>query len=105
MKLHHQLNSLDKKYEKSKKYEGLHDDLDEVWIAEWEEQLEETEIEKATKKFDKENEKRAADGEKPQGQEVLEERLGRWPVSGYLAQAQVSLRLLETFHEISAIPL
>jgi len=75
MKLRHALFAADPKYKKQAKYKEDESDIDDEWIAEYEESLQAKEIEKAEKKFAKENEKLEADGHKPQKESVLEERI------------------------------
>jgi DNA topoisomerase-1 len=65
----------DPKKRKSAKYAELESDLDDEFIERWEEVLKERDIEKAKKKFAKDNEKLEAEGEKPQEKSVLEEML------------------------------
>ncbi|CAI4216206.1 unnamed protein product [Parascedosporium putredinis] len=65
---------------KQKKKKGadwfaLEPELSEAWIIEHQEQLVEKERETITKKFQKENEKRVAEGEKPHPDKELKERL------------------------------
>ncbi|XP_006461124.1 hypothetical protein AGABI2DRAFT_185414 [Agaricus bisporus var. bisporus H97] len=76
MKLRHALFSIEKKYKKNEKYAEDESDLDEDWIVNHEEQLKMKEIEKAEKKFARDNEKLAEDQQKPQDKSVLEDRLG-----------------------------
>jgi DNA topoisomerase-1 len=68
---------LDPKLKKKKgaQYFELDDDLDEAWIQEHQAYLVEKERETITKKLQKENEKRAADGEKPHPDKELKDRL------------------------------
>jgi DNA topoisomerase-1 len=73
MKLRHALFKLEPKKKKVSQYADLESDLDDEFIERWEGALEEKEIEKAKKKFTKDNETREADGEKPQKESVLEE--------------------------------
>lgn len=75
MKLRHALFSIEKKYKKNEKYAEDESDLDEDWIVNHEEQLKMKEIEKAEKKFARDNEKLAEDQQKPQDKSVLEDRL------------------------------
>ena len=77
MKLRHALFNLDSKYKKNRKYAEDESDIDDEWIASFEDSQREKEIEKAKKKFAKDNEKLAADGEEPQKESVLEERIER----------------------------
>ena len=75
MKLRHALFAIDPKYKKNKKYSADESDLDDEGIAEHEEQWKAREIEKAEKKFQKDNEKLAAEDEKPQSESVLKEKI------------------------------
>jgi DNA topoisomerase-1 len=64
MKLRHVLFKIDPKYKKNSKYKDDESDIDDDWIAEHEENLKKKEVEKAEKKFAKENEKLQEDGQK-----------------------------------------
>jgi DNA topoisomerase-1 len=75
MKLRHALFKIDPKYKKKPLYKDDESDLDDDWIAEYEDILKAKEIEKAEKKFVKENEKLEEDGQKPQKDSVLKERI------------------------------
>jgi len=75
MKLRHALFAADSKYKKQKKYSEDESDLDEDAVAEHEELCKAREIERAEKKFAKENEKLAEEGKATQGKEVLRSRL------------------------------
>ncbi|KAI0288507.1 hypothetical protein BC826DRAFT_1037325 [Russula brevipes] len=75
MKLRHALFSADAKYKKQKKYAEDESDLDEDAVAEHEELCKAREIERAEKKFAKENEKLAEEGKPTQGEDVLRSRL------------------------------
>lgn len=75
MKLRHVLFGVDPKYKKNAKYKDDESDIDDDWIIEHEENLKAKEIEKAEKKFTKENEKLEEEGKKAQKEEVLEERI------------------------------
>lgn len=75
MKLRHALFKIDPKYKKKPLYKDDESDLDDDWIAEYEDSLKAKEIEKAEKKFVKENEKLEEDGQKPQKDSVLKERI------------------------------
>ncbi len=75
MKLRHALFAIDSKYKKNKKYTAEESDLDDDWIATHEEQLKEKEIEKAEKKFARDNEKLVEEGKQPHDESVLKERL------------------------------
>lgn len=75
MKLRHALFKLDPKHKKNSKYKDDESDLDDDWIIEHENNLKLKEIEKAEKKFAKENEKLQEEGAAPQKDSVLKERL------------------------------
>ncbi|KAG1767000.1 DNA topoisomerase I [Suillus occidentalis] len=75
MKLRHVLLSIDPKYKKQKQYVDDESDLDDDWIEEYEESLKNKEIEKAEKKFAKDNEKLVQEGNKPQPESVLQEKI------------------------------
>jgi DNA topoisomerase-1 len=75
MKLRHVLFNEDSKFKKQKKYAGDESDIDDDWIAEHEESMKAKEVEKAEKKFAKDNEKLVEDGNKPMKDKELQERL------------------------------
>ena len=75
MKLRHALFNLDFKYKKKAQYKDDESDLDDEWITEHEELLKAMEIEKAEKKFAKENEKLEEDGKKLHADSVLQQRI------------------------------
>ncbi|KAF5354918.1 hypothetical protein D9756_005325 [Leucocoprinus leucothites] len=75
MKLRHALFAIDSKAKKNKKYSEEESDLEDDWIVSHEEQLKEKEIEKAEKKFARDNEKLIEEGKKPHDKSVLKERL------------------------------
>ena len=75
MKLRHALFAIDAKYKKNKKYSEDESDLDDDAIAEHEDSWKAREIEKAQKKFQKENEKLGEEDQKPQPDAVLDERV------------------------------
>ena len=75
MKLRHALFTTDPKFKKVKKYMEDESDLDDEWIEGHEEALKGKEIEKAEKKFAKDNEKLVEEGKKPNQDSVLEERI------------------------------
>jgi hypothetical protein len=75
MKLRHALCTLEPKYKKKAKYATAESDLEDEWVAAHEDELEAKELEKAEKKFEKEKEKRAADGEPAQPRSELDARL------------------------------
>ena len=59
MKLRHALFAIDSKFKKKKKYAEPESDLDDDAIEQHEEQMKAKDIEKAEKKFQKDNEKLA----------------------------------------------
>ena len=75
MKLRHALFKMDPKYKKQKKYAEDESEIDDDWVASHEEELKAREIEKAEKRFTKENEKLEEDGKKPQKDSVLKDRV------------------------------
>lgn len=75
MKLRHVLFAEDAKYKKKPKYAQDESDIDDEWVVEHEESMKKKDIEKAEKKFAKDNEKLAADGGNPQKDSVLKERI------------------------------
>jgi DNA topoisomerase I len=75
MKLRHALLAADPKFKKQKKYAEDESDLDEDAVEEHEEACKAREIERAEKKFSKENEKLAEEGKPAQGKDVLRSRL------------------------------
>ena len=75
MKLRHALFSVDAKYKKDKRYKEPESDLDDDAIATHEDNLKAKEIEKAEKKFQKDNEKAAAEGKEQQDESVLKEKI------------------------------
>jgi len=75
MKLRHVLFKVDKKYKKKKPFAADESDLDDDWIATHEEGLKEKELDKAKKKFVKDNEKLEVEGKELLAEKVLEKRL------------------------------
>lgn len=75
MKLRHALLAADPKYKKQKRYAEEESDMDEDAVAEHEEACKVRDIERAEKKFSKENEKLAEEGKDTQGEDVLQSRL------------------------------
>ncbi|KAG6861092.1 hypothetical protein C0995_004029 [Termitomyces sp. Mi166 len=75
MKLRHALFKLDSKYKKNKKYVDDESDIDDDWIVAYEDELKAKELEKAEKKFAKDNEKLAEEGKETFSDDVLQERL------------------------------
>lgn len=75
MKLRHALITSEPKYKKNKKYAHAESDVDDDWIAEYEESLQAKEIEKAEKKFAKDTEKAAEEGKPAPNQKELNERI------------------------------
>src|ERR1700761_5056561 len=86
MKPRHVLFKLDPKMKKREEYEDLESDIDDEFIERWEKSLKERDIDKAKKKFAKENEKLEADGKQSQNEDVLE---------GYLAAIEEDYARLE----------
>ncbi|GLB37452.1 putative topoisomerase I [Lyophyllum shimeji] len=75
MKLRHALFNIDAKYKKNKKYVDDESDIDDDWIAAHEEDLKAKEIEKAEKKFAKDNEKLVEEDKTPHTDDVLQDRI------------------------------
>lgn len=75
MKLRHALFALDAKYKKNKKYADDESDIDDDWVVAYEEELKAKELEKAEKKFARDNEKLIEDGKEARSNDVLQERL------------------------------
>ncbi|ETW80762.1 hypothetical protein HETIRDRAFT_476461 [Heterobasidion irregulare TC 32-1] len=75
MKLRHGLFAIDSKYKKNKKYVDDESDLDDDAVADHEETMKALQIEKAQKKFAKDNEKLLIEGEQPQADSVLKEKI------------------------------
>ncbi|KIP06988.1 hypothetical protein PHLGIDRAFT_71833 [Phlebiopsis gigantea 11061_1 CR5-6] len=75
MKLRHALFAIDSKFKKKKLYVEDESDLDEDAIADHEDQWKAREIEKAEKKFQKDNEKLAEQDEKPQPESALKDKI------------------------------
>ncbi|KAF8633333.1 hypothetical protein AX17_004505 [Amanita inopinata Kibby_2008] len=75
MKLRHALFTLEPKLKKNKKYADDESDLDDEWITMHEDESKAKEIEKAEKKFAKDNEKLIEEGKKPNQDSVLKERI------------------------------
>lgn len=75
MKLRHVLFNQEPKAKKNKKYQEDESDIDEDFIIEHEENMKAKEVEKAEKKFAKDNEKLEAEGKKPNKDSVLKDRL------------------------------
>ncbi|KAG6841898.1 hypothetical protein C0991_005628 [Blastosporella zonata] len=75
MKLRHALFNLDPKYKKKKKFADDESDIEDDWIVAYEEELKAKEIERAEKKFAKDNEKLVEEGKQAQPAKVLKERL------------------------------
>lgn len=75
MKLRHVLLKMDPKKKKVAKYAELESDLDDDFIERWEDTLREKEIEKAKKKFAKQNEALEAEDQKPQKQSILDDNI------------------------------
>jgi DNA topoisomerase-1 len=75
MKLRHVLFNEDAKYKKNKKYTNDESDIDDDWVAEHEDSMKAKEVEKAEKKFAKDNEKLVEEGGKPMKDKELQEKL------------------------------
>ena len=75
MKLRHALFAIDAKYKKKKLYAEDESDMDDDTIASHEDAMKVKELEKAEKKFQKDNEKLAADGKEVQDDSVLKEKI------------------------------
>lgn len=75
MKLRHVLFNLDSKYQKNKLYADDESDIDDEWIVEHEDSLKQKDIEKAEKKFAKDNEKLVEEGSQPLDDSVLKDRI------------------------------
>ena len=75
MKLRHALFAIDAKYKKIEKYMEDESDIDDDWIIEHEEATQAKEIEKAEKKFTKENENLQEEAAKLQSDSVLQQRI------------------------------
>jgi len=73
MKLRHALITLDSKFKRNEKYTEDESDLEDEWVVEHENQLQEKEIEKAEKKFVRDNEKFSEEGKQPHNESVLKE--------------------------------
>ncbi|KAG8960852.1 DNA topoisomerase 1 [Tulasnella sp. 408] len=76
MKLRKVLFTMDPKMKKKRpELTEMESDLDDDFIEYWEEELKKKDIEKATKKFEKNNEARAEKGEKPESKKKLDEAI------------------------------
>ncbi|KAF7288698.1 DNA topoisomerase I [Mycena chlorophos] len=75
MKLRHALFGVDKKFKKDAKYKEDESDLDDEWIVEHEVACKAKDIEKAQKKFAKENEKLVEEGKTPLKDSELADRI------------------------------
>lgn len=75
MKLRHALFAIDAKYKKNQKYIEDESDIDDDWIIEHEEATQAKEIEKAEKKFAKDNENLQEEGAEPQSDSVLQQKI------------------------------
>ncbi|KAI0779490.1 hypothetical protein C8Q74DRAFT_1198203 [Fomes fomentarius] len=75
MKLRHALFTIDPKFKKKKMYAEPESDLDDDAIEAYEETMKAKELEKAEKKFQKDNEKLKEDGKEPQDESVLKDKL------------------------------
>ncbi|KAJ7072288.1 DNA topoisomerase I [Mycena amicta] len=75
MKLRHVLFKMEKKFKKDPKYKEDESDIDDEWIVAHEDTLKAKEIEKAEKKFAKDNDKLVEDGAEAQKESVLRQRI------------------------------
>ncbi|KAJ7188191.1 DNA topoisomerase I [Mycena filopes] len=75
MKLRHALFKIDKKFRKQKEYIDDESEIDDEWIVTHEDAMKAKDIEKAEKKFAKENEKLVEAGETEQKPSVLRDRI------------------------------
>lgn len=75
MKLRHALFAIDAKYIKNEKYMEDESDIDDDWLIEHEEATMAKEIEKAEKKFAKDNENLQEEGAEPQSDSMLKQRI------------------------------
>lgn len=75
MKLRHVLFGMHPASKKDPRYAEDESDVDDDFIDSWEAQTKAKEIEKAEKKFTKENEKLKEDGKSEQGADVLAQRI------------------------------
>lgn len=75
MKLRHVLFAMDHKYKQDPKYAEDESDIDDDFVADYEDKMKVKEIEKAEKKFAKDNEKLKEEGKELQGADVLAARL------------------------------
>ena len=75
MKLRHVLFNTDPKYQKNKLYADDESDIDDDWIEEHEESLKKKDLEKAEKKFAKDNEKLVEEGNQLLDDSVLKDRI------------------------------
>ncbi|EIW83345.1 hypothetical protein CONPUDRAFT_52328 [Coniophora puteana RWD-64-598 SS2] len=75
MKLRHVLFAMDPKYKKKKGFAEDESDIDDDFVVQHEDSLKAKEIEKAEKKFAKENEKLVEEGSTAQKDSVLKERV------------------------------
>ncbi|KAF9503767.1 hypothetical protein BS47DRAFT_1445884 [Hydnum rufescens UP504] len=70
-------NAANLEYRKQENIAEDESDVDDEWIATFEDESREREIEKAKKKFEKDNEKKAAEGEEELKPDVLEDRIAK----------------------------
>ncbi|KAI9569687.1 DNA topoisomerase I [Boletus coccyginus] len=75
MKLRHVLFNFDPKYRKTELYADDESDLDDEWVTEHEDSLKKKDVEKAEKKFAKDNEKLVEEGSQPLDDSVLKDRI------------------------------
>lgn len=72
MKLRHILFGIDPKYKKKKEYKEDESDLEDDWIAQYEDSLKEKDTDRIKKKFAKDNEDAKEKGEKPKPESELD---------------------------------
>ncbi|KAG7449492.1 uncharacterized protein BT62DRAFT_928217 [Guyanagaster necrorhizus] len=75
MKMRHALFALDDSYKSDDKYADDESEIDDDWITTHEESMRGKDMEKAEKKFEKDNEKLIEDGKEPHGQSVLDSKI------------------------------
>ena len=75
MKLRHVIFNLDPNYQKNKLYADDESDIDDEWVEEHEESLRKKDVEKAEKKFSKDNEKLVEEGSQPLDDSILKDRI------------------------------
>ncbi|KIY50318.1 hypothetical protein FISHEDRAFT_39784, partial [Fistulina hepatica ATCC 64428] len=75
IRLCNELFVLEKKYQKQSQYTEDLSDIDDDWMDMYEDECEAKEIEKAQKKFAKQNEALVAEGESPEGTDILQRKI------------------------------